>query len=472
MTMDTNPEVLTILADTGKLENSAYMLKQEAEEFTDSDIYVDNTNSIFTGKDITSFTEFQYFTNIKTIPAFCFSGCTKLKEIVLPESVTTIKLNAFQNTGLETIYIPAATINIDLRSFSYCKSLTNIEVDAFNTKYCSEGGSIYVGARPYTLYTVAPGLTEYTMPEETTSVYGDGDVTWSMGSLLKRIVLNEKVQGITGRWFMYGFSNLTEVTGSERSDIKYYNGCIYNSDYSKLIYWPSGKNYLESDLKYSESGECLVKEFGERSFSQNKLLGDFVIPASVVKLGEWTFYSTSMTSMVVHENITEIGNYCFSWNSKLVSIDINTQYLTGTNIVTTCSKLTSVELSDGTTSIPDAMFSSCTSLQTIDLPETVTKLGASAFMNSGLTSLELPTGLTNIGQSCFMGCVKLGNLDCLSISAPTLGTEAFGNSTSNYLGSKAETKTIHVPSNATGYESGDWQTVLQDIVGFTLYKDL
>ena len=32
-------------------------------------------------------------------------------------------------------------------------------------------GNLYMGARPYTLYTVAPGKTEYTMPEETTSVF-------------------------------------------------------------------------------------------------------------------------------------------------------------------------------------------------------------------------------------------------------------------------------------------------------------
>ena len=35
---------------------------------------------------------------------------------------------------------------------------------------------------------------------------------------------------------MYGFKYLTEITGEERDDVKYFNNCIYNSDYSKLIY--------------------------------------------------------------------------------------------------------------------------------------------------------------------------------------------------------------------------------------------
>jgi hypothetical protein len=174
--METNPKVLSILATTGKLENGEYMLKQEAAKFTDSDIYVDGTNSIFTGSDITNFDEFQYFTGIRTIPAFCFSGCSKLASVIIPENVTTIKLNAFQNTAIETIYIPATTTNVDQRAFTYCKQLVNIIVDNFNTMYCSNNGSMYIGARPYTLYMIAPGLKEYVMPEDTVSVYGDGDV--------------------------------------------------------------------------------------------------------------------------------------------------------------------------------------------------------------------------------------------------------------------------------------------------------
>jgi hypothetical protein len=174
MAMDTNPEVLTVLINHG-LANGEYLLKSEAAAITDSDIYIDGTTSIFTGTNITHFDEFQYFTGLTTIPAFCFSGCG-LTSITLPENIESIKLNAFQTTKLTEIYIPARTTSIDQRAFSYSKQLTSIVVDNFNTMYCSQGGSLYIGAKPYTLYTVAPGLTEYVMPEETIRVYGEGDV--------------------------------------------------------------------------------------------------------------------------------------------------------------------------------------------------------------------------------------------------------------------------------------------------------
>jgi hypothetical protein len=56
----------------------------------------------------------------------------------------------------------------------------------------------------------------------------------------------------------------------------------------------------------------------------------------------------------------------------------------------------------------------------------------------------------------------------LPTKAPTLGEEVFGKSNTNYTGINATTKTLTVPSNATGYNSGDWKSVLQDKVGFTL----
>ena len=473
MTMETNPEVLTILYNkcSHRMSGPDYLLKTEAESFTDSDIYVDSTNSIFTGSTIVHFEELEYFTNLTKIPDFCFSGCNKLKQVVIPENIEIVGLNAFQNTIITTVYIPRKVKSVDQRAFNYCKQLTNIVVDNFNTTYCSDNGSLYIGAKPYTLYMIAPGLTSYTMPEDTLSVYGDGDVAWSIGSLLRKIILNEKVQGITGRWFMYGFANLTEVTGVERSDINYYNGCIYNSDYSKLIYWPSGKVYSESDLKYSDSGECLVKEFGERAFSQNKLLKEFIIPKSIEKLGEWSFYNTSMIDLTVHENITSIGNYCFSWNSSLQNADIKTTHVSGSNLFANCTKLSNVSLVD-ISSIPESMFLSCAKLIAIDIPETVVSIGNAAFMNSGLVELTIPENVRSIGSSCFLGCTRLCDINSMPIAAPSVGSEAFGNNNSNYTGSLATFKEIHIPSNATGYDSGDWKSILQDKVGFTVYNDL
>ena len=97
MTVETNPEVMTVLYKycSHRMSGSDYLLKSEAVTFTDSDLYVDNITGIFKGSNIQFFNEFKEFTGIKVIPSFCFSGCMLLKEITLPESIKEIKRIVF-----------------------------------------------------------------------------------------------------------------------------------------------------------------------------------------------------------------------------------------------------------------------------------------------------------------------------------------------------------------------------------------
>ena len=175
--------------------------------------------------------------------------------------------------------------------------------------------------------------------------------------------------------------------------------------------------------------------------------------------------------MKVHSNVRWLGSYCFSWNSSMKSIEINTSAVENDNLVSTCSSLTSVKLVN-ISKIPSSMFSSCSQLKTIDIPESVTSIGSYAFSNTGLTTITIPENVTSIGSNCFLGCTRLGDINSLPESAPTLESNVFGNSTSNYTGSSSLYKGIHVPSHSVGYESGDWKNILQDVIGFTLYKDL
>ena len=172
MTMDTNPEALRILYAycAHRMSSPDYLLKTEAATFEDSDFYVNGTTGIFSKSNLIHFEEFEEFKRITTIPAYCFDGCINLVEIVLPESIETIKARAFQNTKLDSIFLPKRVKNLDKTAFISSNQLTSISVDFENTTYYSTGGNVYMGARAYTLYIVAPGLTEYIMPEETIAI--------------------------------------------------------------------------------------------------------------------------------------------------------------------------------------------------------------------------------------------------------------------------------------------------------------
>lgn len=135
--------------------------------------------------------------------------------------------------------------------------------------------------------------------------------------------------------------------------------------------------------------------------------------------------------------------------------EIDTVHVNGNNLFANCSKLETVSLAN-IASIPDSMFTICSNLAHVDIPETVTSIGSFAFNNcSKLASITIPSGVKSIGQSCFMGCVKLGDINCLAESAPSLGSEVFGNSMVNYTGINASVKQLSVPSHSSGYDSGD-----------------
>ena len=62
---------------------------------------------------------------VKYIGASAFSGCTSLKSITIPDSVTSISYNAFYNClNLTKVIIPKTVISIDKSAFNNSKNVT------------------------------------------------------------------------------------------------------------------------------------------------------------------------------------------------------------------------------------------------------------------------------------------------------------------------------------------------------------
>lgn len=465
MTSETNPEVLRIFYNLGKTSSTEYMLKSEALNVTNEDLVITSSKGLFAGTDIKHFNEFEYFTNITVIPAYCFQN-TNLSEIKLPNTITTIEMGSFNSTNLVSITLGSNVSSIHEDAFSYSKSLIEINVDSNNLIYYSYEGCVY---RDYIdkLCIIAPGLTEYTMPDETTKIYGSPEGVLKNGRKLKRIVLNSTILDITGKWFLYGFSDLTEVLfKEERDDYKSYNGCLYNSDLTTLLYYPSGKDFVEEEL--SEE----VVSFGDYSLVQQKHLTDFVLPERIKTVGKWAFVYTSANKITIPEG-TFLGEYSISWNSSLQELVINSINLTEKYICYGNSNLVSVTLPNELTTIPDYMFSDCRNLIDINIPDNITSLGNSSFQScERLAEFTIPEKVTSIKSKCFRGCWNLQIINSLPLSAPTLGENVFGEPVDEdgdgYIGKNVTDKKLNVKHDASGYDSGDWQNVLQDIAEFEI----
>ena len=111
--------------------------------------------------------------------------------------------------------------------------------------------------------------------------------------------------------------------------------------------------------------------------------------APVTKIGNEAFKNSAITSIVIPDSVTSIGD-CAFYN---------------------CSSLTSIEIGNGVTTIGDDVFCLCDSLTSITIPTSVTSIGDCAFYYcSGLTSVVIPDSVTSIGSYAFYFCDSLTSI--------------------------------------------------------------
>ena len=165
-------------------------------------------------------------------------------------------------------------------------------------------------------------------------------------------------------------------------------GVKYSKDGRKLLKAPQGLNGTYSIRK----GTKIVcdEAFRWSKFIGCRSLTSLVIPDSVTNIGDYAFWGCSdLADIVIPDGVTSIGDYAFEG----------------------CESLRSVVIPDGVTSIGDYVFSGCRSLTDIVIPNSVTSIRDGAFFGcSDLADIVIPDGITSIGDRAFMGCSSLSSL--------------------------------------------------------------
>ncbi|MBQ5892263.1 MAG: leucine-rich repeat domain-containing protein [Bacteroidales bacterium] len=154
---------------------------------------------------------------------------------------------------------------------------------------------------------------------------------------------------------------------------------------------------------------------------------DSVRTYSVTSIGDYAFsYCSRLTSVTIPNSVTSIGELAFEDCSSLTSITIpNSVTSIGEWAFFNCSSLTSVTIGNSVTSIGDYAFRNCSSLTSVTIPNSVTSIGLGAFVYcSSLTSVTIGNSVTSIGQSAFEGCSSLTSIT-IPNSVTSIGGEAF-----------------------------------------------
>lgn len=123
----------------------------------------------------------------------------------------------------------------------------------------------------------------------------------------------------------------------------------------------------------------------------------------------WNVLKKYIAHIQLPEGLTEIGNYAFSYCSKVEHIDIpSTVTRIGNSAFYGCTALQNIVVPDSVTQIGYAAFSGCTALRNVVLSQRLRAIHKETFSEcSALTHIEIPDSVETIGTCAFQKCASL-----------------------------------------------------------------
>lgn len=385
----------------------------------------------------TKITSFDIPDSVTSIGAYAFSGCTSLTSVTIPNSVTAIGEGAFyQCTNLNLTSFPDSVVSIGnyaiwganntITSFTFSNNVTTVGsmfnqcpylkwID-FGTSLNTLTGNIGSGNLEYVIFRtqnppVGLSASSFGSSETYFPIYvpDESVITWklalsSTGNLKYRIRPLSSMSNPTSttyRWIDDGYT------------------CV---NYDK---WQVQKK------QYSTNGGTTWYDTGDVSATT-------LIERYSTDCG----YTSANTKFIgVYTGGTDYRVDC-DGNTTLTYTNTNAEYVKnslaqgiigscvstiGRSAFSGCSQMSSIEIPSGVTNILGHAFRNCGSLRSITIPSGVTSVGDYAFNGCGITSIELPSGITSIGYRCFQWCSNLTSVVVKAATPPTLGSQAFDN---------------------------------------------
>lgn len=354
-----------------------------------------------------------------------FSGCSRLKKIVIKDGVTKIPDYMFRSiASLTEVEVP--------------NSVTEIGENIFNS---NSSVAILCGKGSY--------ADEYAKKHNLITKYNQG----MCGDNLRWYLDENGVLTISGTGDMYNYSYSNHSPWYEVKDqihtIKIEYGCNYIGDdafencTAKTVFIPDsvtkiGRSFvncpaiervntdsIESWLHIEFSSNPLY--YGGSLYIQDKLMKEIVIPDTVTNIPSHAFEGClGLTKVIIPESVESIGALAFSYCSDLTEINLPDRLeKIESSTFSGCENLKSIDLPNNIESIDSYAFADCLALESIIIPDDVTNIGCSAFQGcQNLRSIILSENLEKIENYTFANCMNLKNID-IPDNVSSIGTSAF-----------------------------------------------
>ena len=260
------------------------------------------------------------------IPFYALAQIKSLKEVILPETVTTLNEGAFQDDeNLLTVNLPSGITTIPKHAFWRCTSLTGVTLP----DGCQQ-------IKEYAFY----GCTNLKEIPSSASLTTIEDYAFSGCTQITELTLKEGITDI-GNW---------AFEGCQISYVKIPSSIVrMGGGFSPF----SGCPNLET-VEFEDG----TTEIPFYALAQIKSLKEVILPETVTTLNEGAFQDDeNLLTVNLPSGITTISEHAF-WR---------------------CTSLTGVTLPDGCLKIEDGAFYGCTNLKMVQIPRSVTSISSNAF---------------------------------------------------------------------------------------------
>ncbi len=428
-----------------------------------------------------------------------------LTELTLPESVTELDSAHLQGClSLQKLTVSASVTQMANYALKNCKNVTTVNWDTDNVIFMDYNAAAFsnMGANGGGIaLTFGENVTEvparFKMPNVTSATLGEnvtkiGESAFADCTTLKRINIPEKVQTIGNAAFQNCDIENLQWNAKACADFAYSAKVFENVSGTTDMTVTFGEN-VESIPNYAFDSSRLVK----MTFAGN----------ACTKIGNYAFWKTQLTEVVIPDSVTSIGSSAFAECSKITKMTLP---FVGTSVTATnanavfgvifgsnsytggsptaqgysssasttyyipdsltevtigggnigygsfmnCEKIEKITIKNTENGVIGARaFYCCLKLNEITLPNNLTEIGEEGFRYcSVLTEISFPETLKSVGAAAFEGCSALTKVTTPSVAAWCNIT--FGSATANptnlteelYVGDTVLTEVI-VPEN-------------------------
>lgn len=375
----------------------------------------------------------------------------ELTDLVIPESITELKPYVFYNYNLTSITIPNSGIYFMNSALS--RAVNSIHIKDLHA-WCNTTFQSSNTHPKSNIYLNGEQITTFVVPDDVEQINAYLFYKWD-----NEVILGKSVKSIKKSAFQQ--SAITSIILPEGLETIQDNAFL-TCENLKSINIPTTLTYIGNDAFYNTNIErvdisdisswCNIQFVSYDSspvssttqvYLNGNLLSDLSIPKDVTQIKDYAFINFSITSVLMHDDVTSIGNRSFY----------------------ECANLTTIHISNKVTSIDDCAFYGCASLAQIVIPDSVITLSEGVFEGcENLEYVKIGNGVETIPQYAFYKCTSLKTV-VLGSSVKSIDSYAMGECTS--------LESIYVKSNTV--VDGDYRSVydnenLKIYVPFDLVK--